>query len=70
VAKGRAKAGRRGKRARNPAIAKGVNKSEVKSMINDQLFQFEFNADYNQIMLRVDEAPHGLRNGGPPPKVS
>ena len=67
MANARAKAGSRGKKIRNPARAKGVGKREVSSMINTELFQFTFNADYSQVMLRISNAPNGLRYGGAPP---
>lgn len=53
--------------SRKPAITA----REALEIANQQIWQREFNADYDQIMLRFSTATVlGLKNGEPPPSVS
>lgn len=55
---------------RNVARKKPVTAREAVAIANQQIWQREFNPDYDQVVLRVSTAPfEGLQNGQPPPPV-
>ncbi len=56
---------------RNVARKKAITAQEALSIANQQIWQRQFNPDYDQVVLRVSSAPFaGLHNGQPPPIVS
>ena len=51
---------------KNVATSKPVTAKEAIARANQQIWQREFNADYDQVMLRISNAPFGgLRFGQP-----
>ncbi len=55
-------------RNRNIARKKAISAREAVAIANRQIWQREFNADYDQIVRRVSTAVNaGLRFGQPPP---
>ena len=58
-------------RNRNIASKKAISAREAVAIANRQIWQREFNADYDQIVRRVSTAVNaGLRFGQPPPTAS
>ncbi|MHA2279302.1 MAG: hypothetical protein ACXAC5_00215 [Promethearchaeota archaeon] len=56
---------------RNIARKKAITAREAIAAANRQIWQREFNPDYDQVVLRISNAVFaGLRNGQPPPSVS
>jgi len=56
---------------RNIARKKAITAREAVVTANRQIWQREFNPDYDQVVLRISSAVFaGLRNGQPPPTVS
>ena len=56
---------------RNIARKKAITAREAVSAANRQIWQREFNPDYDQVVLRISSAVFaGLRNGQPPPPTS
>ncbi len=50
----------------NVATAKPITKREAIAISNQQIWQREFNPDYDQVVLRISSAPiAGLRFGHP-----
>lgn len=59
------------KKVRNVARKKSVTAQAALAAANRQIWQREFNPDYDQVVLRISTAPFaGLINGQPPPVVS
>lgn len=55
---------------KNVARSKPVTQKEAVAIANRQIWQREFYPDYDQIMLRISNAPfNGLAHGQPPPTV-
>lgn len=56
----------------NVARKKPITAREALAAANRQIWQREFNPDYDQVVLRISSATGGcgLRNGEPPPCVS
>jgi hypothetical protein len=54
----------------NVARKKPVTAREANAAAIRQIWQREFNPDYDQVVLRISTAPSGLRFGEPPPVVS
>jgi len=50
----------------NPARRKPVNAEQARNIANNQNLQSVLNADFNQLLLRISDAPTGLRFGTPP----
>ena len=59
----------RGKRVNNPSLKKPVTANQVIKIASQEDFIDKFNPLYHQVMLRVSNAPQGLRYGAPPGKV-
>jgi hypothetical protein len=60
----------RSQKNKNIARRKAINAREAVAIANRQIWQREFNPDYDQIVLRVSNAVYsGLRNGYPPGDV-
>lgn len=58
-------------KTQNVARKKPVTAREAVAAANRQIWQREFNPDYDQVVLRISSAPFaGLQNGQPPPIVS
>jgi len=56
------------RKVKNIARSHAVTAREALDAANRQIWQREFNPDYDQVVLRVSSAPFaGLRNGQPPP---
>ncbi len=56
---------------RNVARKRTITAQEALSAANQQIWQRQFNPDYDQVVLRISTAPFaGLQNGQPPPIVS
>lgn len=54
----------------NVARKKPITAREAVAAANRQIWQREFNPDYDQVVLRTSTAPFaGLRFGEPPPPV-
>lgn len=62
--------GNLGRRIENKARAKPVTENEVIDITNNQILAKTLKSDYNQILLRVSNAPTGLRAGSPPGVVT
>ena len=55
----------------NVARKKPITAREALAAANRQIWQREFNPDYDQVVLRISNVPFaGLQNGAPPPIVS
>lgn len=55
----------------NVARKKPITAREAVAAANRQIWQREFNPDYDQVVLRISSAPFaGLQHGAPPPIVS
>jgi len=55
----------------NVARKKPITAREAIAVANRQIWQREFNPDYDQVVLRTSTAPFtGLQNGAPPPIVA
>jgi hypothetical protein len=53
---------------KNIARKKAISSREAIAAANRQIWQREFNADYDQVVLRISNAVFaGLKNGEPPP---
>ncbi len=51
--------------------SKPITLKQAIASANQQIWQREFNPDYDQVVLRISTAPlQSLRNGQPPPPVS
>ncbi len=56
---------------RNISRTKPTTVKQAIARANQQIWQREFNPDYDQVVLRISSAPlRGLRNGQPPPPVT
>lgn len=56
---------------RNIARKKAVSAREAIAAANRQIWQREFNPDYDQVVLRISNAVFaGLNQGQPPPRVT
>lgn len=56
---------------RNISKTKPITAKQAVARANQQIWQREFNPDYDQVVLRISSAPLcGLRFGQPPPCVS
>jgi len=54
----------------NVARKKPVTAREAVAVANRQIWQREFNPNYDQVVLRISDVPlGGLQNGAPPPIV-
>lgn len=60
---------RRGKRVENIARPKYITANRAKSQANMQNFLREFNPSYDQVLLRISDAPQGMKFGKPPGRV-
>lgn len=59
------------RKIQNVARKKPVTAREASRIADRQIWQREFNPDYDQVVLRISTAPFaGLRFGDPPPVVS
>lgn len=57
-------------KTQNIARKKPVTAREATAMANRQIWQREFNPDYDQVMLRISTVPFsGLQFGAPPGNV-
>lgn len=54
----------------NVARKKPITAREAVAAANRQIWQREFNPDYDQVVLRISTATTGLRYGDPPPRAS
>jgi predicted transcriptional regulator len=55
---------------KNIARRKAISSREAIAAANRQIWQREFNPDYDQVVLRISNAVFaGLQNGAPPPPV-
>lgn len=59
-----------GKKVKNVAAPKPIGGNYAKMIADSQIWMREFQADYDQIVLRISHAPTGLRFGSPPGKVT
>ncbi len=58
-------------KVRNIARQRAITARQAIGIANRQIWQREFNPDYDQVVLRISSAVFaGLRNGQPPPAVS
>lgn len=56
---------------KNIARKKAISAREAVGIANRQIWQREFNPDYDQVVLRISNAVNaGLRFGQPPPIVA
>ena len=61
---------KKGKKIPNIARSQPISENYAKAISDSQIWAREFNADYDQIMLRISNAPTGLRFGAPPGTVT
>ncbi len=53
------------------SATKPVTLKQAIASANQQIWQREFNPDFDQVVLRISTAPlNSLRNGQPPPRVT
>lgn len=58
-------------KTQNVARKKPITAREALAAANRQIWQREFNPDYDQVVLRISNVPFaGLRYGAPPPIVA
>ncbi len=60
----------RNKQILNRAKQRPISEIEAKKIADSQIFLSTLNADYEQIMLRISNAPTGLTFGAPPGKAT
>lgn len=57
----------RNKNPRNPSKRPNINERQARAIADNQIWQREFNADYDQVMLSISTgAVQALRCGSPP----